>query len=201
LVAGDDAGATVGLDVPFPFYGVEYSQLNATTNGYLSTLLTDYGYDFTNDCSLPVWPSAGGGARIYAYHDDLIASVYYQYFDVAPIPNERNQYSGASVFQWVGYRYGGTGTVDVEAFLYDNGDISFFVKSSGGEYGVNATFGIQNETATEGMTLSCNVSQGADEFAFSICSNIETVPLASWATFSVFFLIFAFVLFRKRHLF
>jgi hypothetical protein len=200
VISGDDTGITVTLGKEFMFYGNAYTQLNATTNGYISTDLTDLGPDLSNDCPLPVWPSTGGGARIYAYHDDLETAVYYQYFTSSPIPNPKNgQSMGASVFQWVGTHYGGSAGVDVQAYLYDNGDIAFFINESGGEYGSGATFGIQNADATEGLTLSCNTDLGSDGFAFMIAGP-SVVPVKYVWIAAVFMFIGLAVLVRKRFL-
>ncbi|MDA3880799.1 MAG: hypothetical protein PF436_10460 [Prolixibacteraceae bacterium] len=200
VINGDDTGATVTLGKEFMFYGNAYTQLQATTNGYISTDLTDTGGDFSNDCPLPLWPSTGGGARIYAYHDDLVTSVYYQYFASSPIPNPKNGSTmGASVFQWVGSHWVGSAGVDVQAYLYDNGDIAFFINGSGNEYGSGATFGIQNADATEGLTLSCDTSFGVDDFAFMIAGPSVVPVNYAWIA-AVFMFIGLSVLIRKRFL-
>jgi hypothetical protein len=201
VISGDDEGTPVTLGKPFEFYGEEYSVLAVTTNGYLSTLSSDDGPDFSNDCPLPAILSTGGGNRIYAYHDDIVSDVYYQYFSVSPIQNPRTAKSmGASIFQWVGTHFGGSSALEVEAVLFENGDIYYSTKLSGGEFGSGATFGIQNEAVTEGLTLSCNNSLGSDEFAFFISGGANVVPVSFWAILSIFGLMAVFVILRFKRI-
>ncbi|MCF8358670.1 MAG: hypothetical protein K9H26_07920 [Prolixibacteraceae bacterium] len=198
LITADDDGTPVTLGAPFRFYGEEYSVLAATTNGYLSTLSTDDGPDLSNDCPLPSPPSTGGGDRIYPYHDDLITSVYYQYFSTCPISNPRTGSSmGASVFQWVGTHYGSAIPVNVEAILYNNGDIAFYTSATGDEYGSGATFGIQNASATEGLTLSCNSDLGTDQIAYFISGGASTVPINIWWIAGLFVLLAVGIIIKK----
>ena len=163
VVSGDDAGAVNSLAAPFNFYGSVYSDLVFTTNGAISTDLTDTGGDLSNDCPLPVVPSTSAGARMYALHDDLVTNggIYYQYFPVCPRPSDNfpDMSIGCHVVQWDDVNhFGGADSFGFEALLYDLSWEIVFVQGSGNsETGSGSTTGLQNEAATIGITYACNV--------------------------------------------
>lgn len=153
--------APVPLATPFTFYGVTYNELVMTTEGYLSTSPMDTGADSSNDCGLPAPPSSGGGARIYALHDNLNLNVsggYYQYFPVCPRASENGDGGGCHIFMWDNADHfgGAVESFDFEALLYDNGDIVFQYGSGNPEFGEGSTTGIQNDGATIGLAYACN---------------------------------------------
>lgn len=76
LGSGDNVSFTATLMQQFSFYGTSYTALQVSTNGYISTDLTDLGSDLSNDCPLPAPPSSGGGGRIYALHGDLVVGAF-----------------------------------------------------------------------------------------------------------------------------
>lgn len=172
VVDGDDTAGTVTMGAAFNLYGTSLTQLNMTSNGYLSSLTTDTGPDLSNDCPLPVTPSTGGGARIYPLHDDLnlvsgTGSGLYQFFPVCPRANERcaAQAGGpvdesCSVFQWNdAEHFGGGGPFDFQAILYHGtNDIVVQVGPGNPETGSGSTTGLQNLGATIGLTYACNVA-------------------------------------------
>ncbi|HRW51912.1 MAG TPA: thrombospondin type 3 repeat-containing protein [Phycisphaerae bacterium] len=153
--------APIDLAAPFNFYGVTYTQLVMTSEGYLATDVTDAGADSTNDCQLPAAPSSGGGARIYALHDNLSLSAsggYYQYFQVCPRDADSGPNGGCHVFMWesADHAGGGVDDFDFEAILYDSGEIVFLYNGLNPELGIGSTTGIQNEDATIGATYACD---------------------------------------------
>lgn len=159
VISGDDSGATVALPGPaFNLYGTTYSQLNAATNGYLSTDATDTGPDLSNDCPLPVTPSTGGGARIYPLHDDLISDIVFQHFTTCPRDSGYGQPEGCYVFQWNATHFGGSEAPwRFQAILYTTSfGIAFQHDSGNPENGSGSTTGLQNDGATDGLTHSCN---------------------------------------------
>ncbi|MFC3194195.1 hypothetical protein ACFODZ_08070 [Marinicella sediminis] len=164
IITGDDAGAPVTLGAPFNFYGTVYTDLALTTNGYISTDVTDAGPDLSNDCPLPATPSTGGGARMYPLQDDLITNggVYYEYFPVCPRPSDTFVDTlGCHVVQWDGVEhFGGGGEVfGFEAILYDLSWEIVFVQGTGNpEAGSGSTTGIQNDGATDGLTYACDTA-------------------------------------------
>jgi uncharacterized repeat protein (TIGR01451 family) len=167
VIDGDDTGAPVTLGAPFSFYGANVTQLAMTSNGYLSTDLTDDGPDLSNDCPLPAPPSTGGGGRLYPLHDDLIletgvGSAFYQFFANCPRPSDRCATNEAcSVFMWDDVaHFGDEGiTWDVNAILYHTtNDIVYIVGAGNLEAGSGSTTGIQNVGATIGLTYACNTA-------------------------------------------
>jgi hypothetical protein len=164
-------GGPVTLGAPFTLYGITYTELVVSTNGYITTDPTDTGPDLSNDCPLPAIPStpAGtNGARIYPLHDDLDCdtsedpgkAVYYQYFAVSPRPHPSGTPMGVSVFQWHGSHFPGGATADtfsVQALLYDNGDMILQVGAGNPEQGDGSTTGLQNSAPPNiGLTIVCN---------------------------------------------
>ncbi|MEM0963262.1 MAG: hypothetical protein AAGK21_12090, partial [Bacteroidota bacterium] len=152
VISADDAGAPQTLSFPFPFYGTEYTQLAATTNGYLSTDPTDTGPDLSNDGVLPSVPSTPEGttgARIYTLHDDLITTVYYDSFTSCPRVADRGPNVACDIFQWGGSHFGGAGGIQVQAILYESGDF-VFQYAGVPEGGSGSTVGIQSPSAPNG---------------------------------------------------
>jgi uncharacterized repeat protein (TIGR01451 family) len=163
VVSGDDEGAPVTLPGPaFNLYGTAYTQLAATTNGYLSTDPTDTGPDLSNDCPLPASPSTGGGARIYPLHDDLIGEVYFQHFPVCPRPSGWGGPEGCYVFQWANAtHFGAPGAVfTFQAVLYTTSFGIVFQHGAGNpEAGSGSTTGLQNTPPpTIGLNYACNTT-------------------------------------------
>ncbi len=159
LVTGDDQTAPAPLGAPFSLYGQTYTTLHPTTNGVISTE-ADSSIDLSNDCPLPATPSTGTGKRVYPLHDDLVSDVYYQYFASSPVPHPRGLAMGASVFQWDAEYWGtadGTRDFSIWAILYDNGDMVFQV-GAGTNNGATSTTGLQDETATRGLTIGCDAA-------------------------------------------
>lgn len=157
LLVGFDQSATVPL--VFPFYGVTANSLQVANAGYLSTDNTDGGLDFSNDCPLPAVPSSGSatGARIYPLHDDVITSVYHQFFPVSPVVAPLGGTPAVNVFQWKGTHFGTSNAVDFEALLFETGEIVFQYLLDD-ENGSESTVGIQSSAPfTDGSTtVSCN---------------------------------------------
>jgi len=164
VISGDDDGAPTTLGAAFNFYGTMYTDLALTTNGYITTDLTDDGPDLSNDCPLPVTPSTGGGARIYPMHDDLVTNggVYYEYFPVCPRPSDNfpTQNIGCHVVQWDDVvHFGSAEAFSFEAILYDlSWEIVFVHDSNNPEIGSGSTTGIQNDGATVGLTYACDTA-------------------------------------------
>ena len=178
VASGDDVSSInselnmpVSLGTPFALYDMTYAELVPSTNGYISTDVTDGGGDLSNDCPLPDDPSTGGGARLYPLHDDLdinlgsdpTAGVFYQYFASSPVPSPSGATVGVSVFQWRADHFPDAMTIDLdfEALLFDNGEIVYQYAMIGGEMGSGATVGMQSmEDAMPFLatTISCNTA-------------------------------------------
>ncbi|MCL4839398.1 MAG: hypothetical protein KJ058_15695, partial [Thermoanaerobaculia bacterium] len=167
---GDDVSFAATLGAPFDFYGTSFTQLQMSSNGYISTDPTDTGPDLSNDCPLPVPPSTGGGARIYPLHDDLdleagIGQALYQFFPVCPRPSDRCEVDEpCSVLMWddVAHFPGGVDapTWDMQVILYHvTNDFVFLVGPGNPETGSGSTTGIQDfPPPTTGLTYACNTA-------------------------------------------
>lgn len=157
----DGTSGAVQLGHDFPFYGQAHTTLNMSANGYLSTDPNDVGFDHDNDCNI-VSPSAGAPARLNAMHDDLVITHgYYQYFGSCPRPLDGADNTGCSIFQWDGVAYfGAPGPpfFDLQAVLYDTGQI-VYQKTSGDLFlGSNATIGLLNHAADDGLIYACDLA-------------------------------------------
>lgn len=155
LNVDDSSSGPITLGAAFPFYGTNYTQLVMASNGYISTLLSDTGPDLSNDCPIPAVPSSGGGGRIYILHDDLISTGYYQYFSVCPYAHSG---LGCSIFMWSNAtHFGGGGPWDMEAILFDNGDILYQYGPGNPEQGSGSTTGVMNPAYTTALQYgTCN---------------------------------------------
>jgi len=160
VVSGDNEIASVALGAPFELYDTTYLDLLVDTNGFLTDDPTSAD-DLSNDCPIPDIPSTGGGARVYAMHDDYVADVYYQYFDEveAAAAGFAGETAGISIFQWTGIHFGAGGTpVDFETVLFhDDGSILTMV-SADGEQGASSTLGMQDASADIGLNYACNTA-------------------------------------------
>lgn len=168
LTDGDEISSVVTLAEPFNIYGTEYSQLSASTNGYISTDPSDIGGDLSNDCPLPSPLSSGGGARLYPLHDDIdmepgIGRLLTQYFPTCPRPSQvGGGIESCTVFQWdqaAHFRWNEfSPTFDFQAILYHTSfQIVFQIGPGNPELGEGSTTGIQNHPpATTGLTYACN---------------------------------------------
>jgi len=161
----------------FDVYGTPIDHLTASTNGYLSTSLSDTGDDSTNDCPLPVVPSSGGGARIYAVHDSLSTTVYHQYFSVCPRSHDiaGSAAMGCNVFWWDGVSVGGFSRS--QAILYDRVYeivVQIQIEES---HGATSTTGLQNDGATDGLTYVCD-TDGSVNTGVAVCfAHPDPVPV------------------------
>jgi hypothetical protein len=183
-LSGDDVSTgAIALVNPIDFYGVSYSSLNMTSNGYISTDPTDTGPDLSNDCPLPTTPSTGGGARIYPLHDDLVLDPggvgHHQYFASCPRPADRGGDMGCNIFMWDDVVHFGDATpFDVEVIVYDSGDIVQMVGAGNPELGSGSTTGIQNDGATIGLTYACDTANSVPDGTVVAFWNPDFVPVS-----------------------
>ncbi len=156
VASGDDvssissvSNAPVTLAVPFTFYGETVTSMVPTTNGYITTNLSETGFeDLTPDWPLPALPSSPTtGKRIYVLHQDLQGDVYYQYNANAQHPTDGT--IGASIFQWEASYVDGQSFFSMQALLFDNGDIlmQYLNGDPGSPFGDIGTTGILNNGA------------------------------------------------------
>lgn len=214
IVQGDDSGAPAAMPMPFMFYGTNYSTLAFCTNGYLSTDSADSGGDLSNDCPLPSSPSSGSGGRIYPLHDDLITNTpgacMYEYFATCPRAADQlgGDADGCSVFMWYQTRhYGGSVYWDMEVILYHaSGEILVQVAPGNTETGSGSTTGIQDPSATIGLTYACNtagtIPDGTALAIFNPDYSAVTIPTLGTVGLIVFLVAFVaaglFIMQRRR---
>lgn len=173
--ANDDGGALVNLDGNgVSIYGKSFDQLVLSSNGYLSTLSSDNGGDYSNDCPLPALASTGGGDRIYVFHGDLVTgSAYYQYFASCPRAGEVDDQAACHVFQWnnVGlYQHGASpaGDFDIQAIIYEGSDqiVTQFVQ--GMSDGNTTTSGLQISSVNDALVYACDEA-GSIQSQSAVC--------------------------------
>ena len=150
---GDDAFGTFTLDAPWGMYGITYTALGVSTNGFITASASQS--DLSNDC--PINPAFGDDQdRIYVLHDDLDmepgeGSIHYQYFGASPYAHPSGVAYGAHIFQWKGDHFpgavNGVFDVDAQAILFDNGDI-ILQYNADTEGGTGSTVGISTGDAS-----------------------------------------------------
>lgn len=187
VVSGNEAGQAVTLSNGFSFYGNTYNDLVMSTNGYLSTDVTDPGTDNSNDCPIPAVPNVGAGARMYPVHDDLVVTGgYVEYFATCPRTNELAIDGAAedcTIFQWDDTNHFGstaTFTFDAQTILYHASGVILHQVQGDLAAGANSTTGIQDDTGSVGLEYACNTpgslnSSGA-AIAFYTCGTITVAP-------------------------
>ncbi len=146
-----------------------------SSNGYLAPSASRNGGDFSNDCPLPAQvdndPSfhpETGHARLAAYHDDLVTGAAFEKrFANCPRPGGTPGGNGAcQIFQWnrvdvlpaePPYDPLPLAKFDFQAILYEGSNQIVY------QYGPEAptelstpTVGIQDNTATRGLTWGCD---------------------------------------------
>lgn len=195
VVTGDDVGSLgVTLGAPFSFYGSSFTQLDMTSNGYITTDVTDNGPDLSNDCPIPATPSTPGGttgARIYPLHDDLVldggaSAGFYQYFAVCPRQSDRCAANeDCSIFQWNDARTFSAGvggpTFTFEAILYHQTNDLVFVYGTGHtavNTGSSSTEGIQTFAPNPSTALqyACNTGGSISDNSAVCIFNPNAVP-------------------------
>jgi subtilisin family serine protease len=138
---GDDAtivGVPIGFN--FPFYGANFPTVNVSTNGFLS--FTSSSAQFSN-VPLPspfapanlvavLWDDLYvGGSSVFAYHD-----------------------SSKCVISWVSVtELGSAYPMTFEVILWPDGRIRYQYLYATNYWSQDATVGIQNGTATDGLTV------------------------------------------------
>lgn len=143
IASDDDSGDSVVIPFAFPFYGVGYTTIGVSTNGFISFGSdTAYLSDFING-SLPQTDIPVPAA--FAYHDDIEAMVYGQYFDQASSSFGTEMY----VAQWDACHWSCTPgsdptVVQFNMMLLRDGTIIMPFNLVSSEAGSQATIGIQS---------------------------------------------------------
>ena len=164
----DEGAALLVLQEPFEFYGVVYTSVVVSTNGYLAmapSLEREDGGDFSNDCELPAIPGNDSAtiARVLPFHDDLsgadtAGSIYTQYFATCPRASEAIGNESCTVIQWSDWSHvAPVAAFDFEVVLYHGSFQVVFLYGdlSGVDVG-DLSAGLQDGTATDGLVAACN---------------------------------------------
>jgi hypothetical protein len=156
LVVGsqcDDCVSGIILPFPYSFYGIEYEQVNASSNGNLQFGGATVEYD--NIC-LPA-PSLGGS--ILAHWDDLLTNqspadgIYTSVVGVTP--------NRVFNIEWRGCLYSAGncgGSVNFEVRLYEGQERFDLVYGDVAGGGSGATVGVQRGKGTSFTQYSCNAN-------------------------------------------
>ena len=140
-INGDDQQGSITLPFSFPFYGVEHTSANVSSNGYLSfsTSATEYfnqplpNTSEPNDAVYGIWDdlTTSSGGSIYFYDDVENNRAILQWQDVPHL----NEAAGPFTFQII---------------LYPNGNILLQYESLGEGAG-SCTVGIEDASGTTGL--------------------------------------------------
>ncbi len=175
----DNFSEPIPMGFDFPFYGSNYNSAYVDINGEILLAPNNWydaypgdGWDGDGNMFNYMYPIPGYAqmpALISVYWDDLHAdqgsgNVYFQTFGTTP-----NRYT---VFQWHNVRFhagtGATSLLDFEAILYENGEIVMqYNTTATGQTGASiphdngksSTVGIQNESATIGLSYLREIVQ------------------------------------------
>ncbi|MGH3385524.1 MAG: S8 family serine peptidase [Nocardioidaceae bacterium] len=147
-IIGSSLAARVELPFPFTFYGETYTTANVTTVGFVN-----FGRNHPSFRNFPIpwgdWPNAA----IFPFWEDLVVSstsgIYTATSGVAP--NRQVVFDWRNVTFW-----GGTGQLDFQVILHENGDIVTQYRHLDGdrEHGGSATVGIENADGSVGYQYS-----------------------------------------------
>lgn len=155
---GDDDSFPVTLQAghPINLYGTNYSVLNMSTNGIISSSDSD-GWANT---SLPTSDITGN--TLFVLWNDLISGaspqgLYYQYFDSCPRTSMDIATEGCHVFQWRTGNYSEGGDFNLEAIIYDQSGTVVYQYGAGNlTEGSSATIGVQNTSGSKFVQIAYN---------------------------------------------
>ncbi len=177
MSGGDDDVSWLPLEFSFNFYGVPYSEVYISANGFLS--FTDWSMAFVN----PSMPDAAlPNAIVAPYWDDLTGATVYALTDgVAPYRRttiawyKAKHYdassAGSIVFQVSLYE-----TTNEIVFRYN--DVVFGNASL--DKGASATVGVEDATGTSASVFSVNQAKLTDQSAIRLSFQIGKVaPVAN----------------------
>ncbi len=159
VTLGDDTGVIVPLPFTFPFYGQDKTSIGICSNGYLTfgSTLGDWSNDpiptaaQPNDLVALFWDdlNPSGAPKVYYYHDTANNRFIVEYYQVP--------------------RFGGSGSLTMEAILYPDGRIVYQYLTMTGTLN-SATIGIEDSAGAVGLQVCFNANYVHNNLA------IEFVP-------------------------
>ena len=154
----------IPLGFTFPFYGQDFSYIRACTNGWLS--LSTFSVSYNNvalpnvlaprSLIAPLWDDLNFTTGSKFYYQQEVNKTIFMYQDV--------------------YRVTGEGPLTFEVILYENGNIMLQYLQLDNLV-PDYTVGIQNQDASDGLTIAFNETYLKDSLAIIISKH-------SWATVS-----------------
>ena len=187
--ADDEGYLNVSLNQSFDHYGQSVAGLVASSNGYFNTNAASKGDAWDNDCPMPGIPARDSeGARIIPMHDDLKASSFYhQYFSNCPRPAETGHDLACEVFLWKGADLWSTTSIveniDIQAILYPATSQWVYQYDGFESTGMTSSTGMQNETASDGLTYACNTANTINSTEAVCIYNKNNTPSIDGAAF------------------
>lgn len=188
LLGDDDLSGALPIGFTFPFYGVDYTEVYAVSNGFLS--FDGDSSSLSNVCL----PDANTPNNIIAMlWDDLDPGdtsdpIYYETFASGSCP--WNSYAGACfVVEYEDFCHF-SGGVDCDSagtfqtILLDDGDIVLQYLTASFDGGSGATVGIENADGSVGLEYSCNTASLTDDLAiqFGLSDQIADLNLTKTAS-------------------
>ncbi len=176
----DDCTYTVPIGFTFDYYGIPYTDINMSSNGFLQFLGT-YS-DFSNE---PL-PSGIPSAKVAPFWDDL--KVYSTeghkmvYETIGSAPNRK------FIAQWDVAHYSAmSATYIFQAVLHESGEIEFRYNTMTGSYadGSGATIGIENEDGSVANQYSYNTAAVSSSMAIEFSTSMVLDHMSSDTPISI----------------
>ena len=161
----DGYTGAIPMGFEFDFYGIPYSNVYVTTNGFLSLTALTSSY-YTNE----VIPDAGAPNNIICpFWDDLDGrtqgTVHYL------------QEVGRFILQYTNWqRYSGTGSLTFQIVLQSNNRILFYYNNLVGTLN-SATVGIENNNGTDGLQIVFDAGYLENNLAVLIAADPDWLAL------------------------
>ena len=156
----DDDSETVALPAPFPFYGVDRTEVTISSNGYLT-----FGSPATAYSNEPIPDGSTPNALVAGFWDDLNPASGGEVFYRA-LPDGRFvvQYQGVNRYS------GGTGAVTFQIILEPGGAIRFQYQDVEGATNDSATIGVEDDAGAVGLQVVNNAPYVEDGLAVRIAA-------------------------------
>ena len=154
VVNGDDVTAIVTLPVghPISLFGSSYSQLLVSTNGFITSYLSNSAaccqpsplptIRISGDVLIPLWSDL--------FLQGTSSGIYYQYFNICPRSSGLIVNEGCHVFEWynVSYCCNISPSFNFEVIVYDQSNLAAYQYGPGNPNFHQTATGDQNNTKT-----------------------------------------------------